>query len=654
MAGPPSDLVDPSQAFEPPAGAGSKTTTAPSDLVDPSQANVGGGAPALAADDSDSTAGAFGYGVIKGIPGGSTIASHGVPIAMRIGNALNWLKGGPNADQIKAMGGVPQDADAASAALSSKGKAAAEEHPWLYTAGTALPMALAPGSGSVAGAAGYGGALGVSEGVDEGDSYAGIATKGVLGAAGGGLGAAAINKVVPVFGDATRKAVLEAAQRLNTTMPRFAASTSPLVKRAGMIGFSVPGMSTPIEEATHASVSGMGAAAEQTAAGATKQTAGEAASTGLKDWIGPTSQGEVDAYYNRANAAMNQSAKTPLYTTQSIASQIAQRRQAAGISGTGGAVDHVMDALRRPGGLTYNGIKDLRSSVGEMMNQSILPQGMSGAELKQIYSGLSTDLDRAAYTAGGQQGLQLHNAANAFAKQTADRRDQLSALLGGPKAGASDEAVFQALKTAAGKTGGADIDLLRKASTAITPQSWDHVARGMVSTLGRDADGNFSPQRFITDYGKISDDAKGVLFGQNPQLRQNLDDLHTVSSQWKSLYKYANPSGTAGHGAGIGMAIEGWRHPLKTLGLYLTGSGVGKLLATPAGAGGAANFVRAVGSGNLNAIRDAATRVSATAGAQFGARVDPMALAALAMERPWEGEGGEHGAGDTGGGGQPQ
>jgi len=651
MAGPPSDLVDPSQAFEPPAGAGSKTTAVPSDLVDPSQANVGGGAPAAATGDSDSAAGAFGYGVIKGVPFGETIASHGVPLAMRIGNALNWLKGGPNADQIKAMGGVPQDSDAASAALTAKGGQAAEEHPWLEAAGMALPGIVSGVGTSAGGASLLGGATGLGEGLHEGDSPFDVAGKTALGTV-LGYGGAKIASALPIAGDKTRQAVLEAAQRLGVKMPRYSVSTSPLIKRAGMIGQSVPGMSKPLEEATSESTGAMGEAAAHLAGPATQQSAGAAASTGLKTWIGTTSKNDLDAAYNRVAQSMNPTITTPLSQTRSVASQIYQRRQAAGLSGTGGAIDHVLDALQRPGGLTYSGIKDLRSSVGEMMNQSILPQGMSGTELKQIYGGLSSDLDSSALNAGGQSGLQAHQAANALSKNISDRRAQLSQLLGGPKGDASDEAVFGALQRAAGSKSSADIDLLRQAQGAITPQSWNELSQGFISRLGRDADGNFSPQRFLTDYGKISDPAKSVLFGGGMQ--QPLEDLATVSRQWKSLYKYANPSGTAGHGAGIGMAIEGWRHPLKTLAAYMTGGQFGKFLATPAGAGASANWVRAVGSGNLNTIRDAAQRISGTAGAQIGARVDPMALAALAMERPWEGEGGEHGAGDTGGGGQPQ
>lgn len=281
----------------------------------------------------------------------------------------------------------------------------------------------------------------------------------------------------------------------------------------------------------------------------------------------------------------------------------------------------------------------MRSSVGEQLAPgSILPAGVQGSELKQIYDGLSTDLERAAYNAGGQQGVDAHNVATSLARDAQAKRDQLASLLGGPAAGSSDEKVFGALKRAAGVTDTANVDLLQKASDAVTPQSWDEVSRGMVSTLGRDADGGFSPARYLADYGKISDKAKDILFKQNTQLRQNLDDLATVSAKWKTLGKLANVSASAGHAAGMAAMYEGARHPLKALALGLPAYGIGKLLATPAGAAAAGNWVTAVSAGRPELIRQAAMRVSATASAQFGARVNPMSLAALATERPWEGE----------------
>lgn len=537
------------------------------------------------------------------------------------------------------------------ARIEQTSKRAHENHPWATTAGSIAPMLMAPELG-VAGWAGYGAATGLSEGLDEDDPSVGsVAVKTALGGAGGAAGAK-LAQALPVAGDAARQKILDAAGRLGVSMPRYSVSTSPLVRRAGLVGQSFPGSSAPLEHATEQSISGMGEAAEATAAGATKETSGGSMGTSLKQWIGPVSQGDVDAKYNAVTQALtNPGAKTPLSATQSVASRIIGQR--GNLQDPSGALDQVARALKVGEG-TYGEIKSLRTSIGEMIDSGVLPAGVQGSELKQLYGGLSSDLERAAYTAGGQNGVAAHQAATQFAKETAARREQLIGLLGGNAANNSNEEVFGALKNAAGKTDSADIALLRQARSVVPPQSWDSLSRGMVSTLGRDPDGNFSTLRFLTDYGKISDAAKDELFAQNSPLRQNLDDLATVSRQWKGLGKYGQTSGSAPHLAHMGMAVEGFRSPLKTLATYMAGGMFGKFLATPAGAGASANFVRAVGSGNLNVARAAAQRVSATAGAQLGAKVNPMGLvaAAFALHGREEGEG--QGQGDTGGGNVPQ
>lgn len=613
--------------------------------ADPAPAGGGGGGAPAVSGDGDSSAGAFGYGVIKGTPGGAKIAAAGVPIAMRIGNALNWLKGGPNADQIKAMGGLPQDYTSASEALATKGGQAAEEHPWIYGAGQALPMIMTPGATTAKGAAIYGGSLGAGEAESPGEAL----VKGTLGAAGGAGSAALANAVLPAVGSVARQTILDAAKRLKTTMPRYSVGL-PVTQMAGKLGFSIPGAAAPLEEATGESIEGLSSAAERTAAGATKQSAASAASSGLKDWIGPISRGDVDAKYNAVTQALtNPNATTPLSATQSIANRITANR--GRLQDPSGALQQVQRALDTGEG-TYNEIKALRSSIGEQLAPgSILPAGVQGSELKQIYDGLSSDLERAAYTSGGQTAVAAHNAATAFAKDVATKREQLTKLLGGPQAGSSDEAVFGAIKRVAGTTDSANIALLRQAKNAMPAQSWDELSRGMVSTLGRDGDGNFSTAKFITDYGKISDDAKAELFGHNPQLQANLDDLKTVSQRWKDLGRYANPTHSGMHAVGPVAMLEGAKHPAEAITAFLGFKAMGKFLASPAGAGATANWTRAVSSGNAQLIRNAAVRTAATAGAQLGAKVDPMPLAALALEHYLSGRG--EGAGDQSGN-QPQ
>src|SRR5580700_176299 len=618
-------------------------------VIKPAATPQGGDGGGGGGGDDGGAGQAFQYGTVSAVPFGKTLGA-----AIETGESYlpKWMRAPGDAPVDQTGEGWAQRYAENRARIMGNAKNLQTEHPYATIAGSVAPLLAAPELGT-AGWAGYGAASGFGEGVEQGDSAGGILAQTALGGAGGAIGSEASKLLAPASA-ATRDAVLAAAKRLKSTaspegvtMPRYSVGTG-LTQQFGKIGFSIPGMSTPLREETAKSVSGLGSAASDAAAGATKESAGAAASAGLKDWIGPVSQGDVDAKYNAVTQALtNPGAKTPLSATQSVANRIEANR--GSLQDPSGALQEVAKALKVGQG-TYSDIKALRTSIGQMMDSpSTLPAGVQGEELKQLYNGLSSDLERAAYTAGGQPAVTAHNAATDFAKQTAARREQLTQLLGGPKGDASNEAVFGAIKNAAGSTNSADITLLRQARSVVPPQSWDSVSRGMVSTLGRDADGNFSTSRFLTDYGKISDAAKDELFAQNTPLRQNLDDLHTVSQQWKHLEQYANPSGTGGHAVGAAAILHGWHAPLETLGMFLGAQQFGKLLATPAGAGAFGAFSRAVGSRNIRAIQQASARVAATAGAQLGARADPMALASLALHHfmPEAVEGG--GAGDQSG-----
>jgi hypothetical protein len=633
-----------------PAAASKPSGGTPSDSG-PDDWSGGSSSAALGGDDL-SQGNAIKYGLVGGLPFGKTM---GAAVETAESYLPKWMRAPGDAPVDQTGEGWAQRYAENRARIFGNAANLQEAHPYTTAAAGVVPMLAMPGGATVKGAALAGGALGLSEGVESGDSAVGTVGRTILGAGLGAGGAKAVSAIAPVAGDATRKAVLSAADRLGVTMPRYAVSTSPLVQRAGMVGHSIPGMSTPLEEATSESVHGMGSAADTAAAGSTPLSAGEKVGDALKDWVGPGSKARVSAAYDNVNQFVNQNiSSNSLNGVQQSMRDIIAKRGTYGDEPSGEAFDLINNAINKPIGLTYDGIKNLRSRIGEMMDQSILPAGSSQAELKTLYSGLSSDLaDAVRYSARDPAGASAaFNRANALNAQTQAQRESLLKILGGQQANAPPEGIYGALQRAAQAKGG-NINLLKLARDKVAPNDWNELSQGMVSQFGRDADGNFSPQRFLTDYGKISDEAKDELFAQGGPLRQNLDDLATVSRQWKSLYKYANPSGTAGHGVGVGMAIEGWRHPLKTLTAFMGGRALGKFLATPAGSGAAGAFVSAVGTGNANLIRNAATRVTATMGAQLGAKVDPMALAAAAMTREEEEHGGGNSSVDPGGGGQP-
>jgi hypothetical protein len=625
--GPPNDLIDP-------GAAPSAAPTLPPDLIDPA------GAPAPTPEDS-SLSNAVSSGVVRGTPGGRAIGAGFGALASEADRYLgSW---GPGARVQAQPADTLSDLYKKNYELSGQEIASGEAaYPKTSFAASLAPSAIIPMRSGM-GMLGYGAGVGLNQA----DTLADAPEKAAMGAGSSYLGgklASGIASTVLPFGAATRDAAIDAANRLGITIPRFAASYRPLVQRAGQFAQSVPVASAPVTAAAHESIAGLGDVAADTAGGATIQSAGQAAKQGIQNWIGPVSRAAVDARYSAVNQAMNPSTLTPLTATAGVAQQIAGTRAAAAM-GDSPAVNLVQDALNRPNGLTFNGIKTLRSSIGEMLDGGQLPAGMSQSELKQVYGSLSSDLERSAYNAGGQQGAAAFQRANQYASTVAQNREALVGLLGGNQAGASSEGVYSAIQRAAGPKG--NLDLLNQAKSAVDPADWDELARGAVGQMGRDLDGNFSPARFLSDYGRISDGAKDTLFGQSGgpfgtgQVRQNLDDIQAVSRQWAKLKGYANPSGTGHTVAGVAAleaAPEAIHHPIAVIASLLGANTVGKWLASPAGSGAASNWMKAnmawaarPSPATMNMIRSAATNVASTASAQYGAKLDPMALAAMAL-----------------------
>ncbi|MFD2678173.1 hypothetical protein [Camelimonas lactis] len=76
-----------------------------------------------------------------------------------------------------------------------------------------------------------------------------------------------------------------------------------------------------------------------------------------------------------------------------------------------------------------------------MLDSGILPEGMSGGELKRIYGGLTDDLKTAAERAGGPRGKALFERANNLYSAVSGRREALAKIVGS-KGDAPAEAVF--------------------------------------------------------------------------------------------------------------------------------------------------------------------------------------------------------------------
>jgi hypothetical protein len=402
---------------------------------------------------------------------------------------------------------------------------------------------------------------------------------------------------------------VRAADRLSqsgseVTVPKFIASDSPSVQYTAQGARNVPVGGTPIVQATDNSIAQIGTKADEIAAnygGSSVHGSGTTARQSIVNWIGPESKAAVNTAYDAVDKVVDPRVTTELTNTRAIAQDILSRRANAGIQGDSGAVNKIAEAATRPGGLNYAGIKDLRTNLGEALNGGILPADMSQVEAKQLYGALSQDLTVAVSNAGGAKASALFDRANRYNALVNERREALAKIVGAD-GNAPAEQVFDRLIGMASGSSRADVTRLAQARKAMEPTEWNDIASAVVGRLGRDVEGNFSPARFVTDYGKLSDAGKSFLFrsGGRSSLASSLDDIATISSRWKDNYqKFGNPSGTAQNlsfaalGAGMTPVLFGHLvEPITAITTVVGSRVISSALAQPATAAAAAQFSR--------------------------------------------------------------
>lgn len=376
-------------------------------------------------------------------------------------------------------------------------------------------------------------------------------------AAGASPAASAATKVAPAIAPPPvalgpgQEAAL-AASRLGVELPRAAVSDKIAVQQMGKALTNVPIGGTPLRKASETAIKQLDEAAMRVQQGygtGDIAKAGSMVRQGVQDYSSNTLDDLVSKKYGVVDSLVNQNAKAPLKATANRVNSILASRQAAALPSEGSAASIVKQAIDRPEGLNYEGVKRLRTEVGQMLkNPQMAPAGTSQDELRGLYGSLSEDLKSVVQVAGGDKAVKAFEAANSFAAKTIEEQKALDKIIG-PK---SDEGLFSSIQAMAGSNSRANLQSLMKVRKAVSPETWDEISSSVISTMGRAPDGSFSPDRFVTAYGKLSGNGKALLFrgGSKKDLAASLDDIATVSQRFKQLNQYANPSGT-------GQAIVG-------------------------------------------------------------------------------------------------
>lgn len=199
-------------------------------------------------------------------------------------------------------------------------------------------------------------------------------------------------------------------------------------------------------------------------------------------------------------------------------------------------------------GLPFDALREIRTAIGRDLDSPMLA-GATSAEnviMKQVYGALTEDMGAAAKSAGPDAAKKLAVAdryTRRFMTQSAETLDKIAKM-------DADAAAFRFAMQGA-QDGGTGLARLRR---NFLPEEWDVVAGSVINRLGmarpgaQDAAGEaFSVSTFLTNWNKLSPEAKKALFGgtRYADLRPDLDRLVQVVGSLKEVEKLTNTSNTA-------------------------------------------------------------------------------------------------------------
>lgn len=247
-------------------------------------------------------------------------------------------------------------------------------------------------------------------------------------------------------------------------------------------------------------------------------------------------------------------------------------------------------SVQRGGVLTMDELRNMRSQIGEKLEQPVLgPDSIPRAQLKRLYGALTDDMyaQAAQHSPAAARALTMANQAYKLRMGIIDRLDKLTNRN-------APESIYRDLDRAAS---GQDAGLLNAVKKVLTPQEWGDVGASIIQRLGNPKPGvpiapgepAFSVGSLATNWRKMTPRAKELLFGPDTpgSPRAGLEQLSRVAASLQNVGKLANTSHTYENHAAFALigelvgSLAAGRVPIPELGAYTGVYGVSKLLMNP-------------------------------------------------------------------------
>lgn len=524
---------------------------------------------------------------------------------------------------------------------------------------------LAPKVGETAAQIGSGALLGASTGVAQGLGQ-GVTAEERLKAAGeqglmGGVAGGVLSPIAGKIGQAAKgflpnasetEQAIRQAREIGVDLPSYTLGEGDTGKMLASGLSSVPFGSGPISQATKTALEQTGEAASkvfQETGAATPAMAGTLAETNIQNWIKGSSAAQLDAAFKDMSDVVPPSSDTVLGNLRGKVDSILAARKGARLpSEESRATDIVKDALADPTPMTFENARRLRTEIGNRLSNIYrLPGSVDTGELKTLYGALTKDLEDAARKTGGEEGVSAFRRANRMTDVIRGQQSRLAKIIGVKEGTYSPEQILGNIEKLARTGNKGDVNRLMLARKAVNPNDWQTISSGIIGKLGRDNEGNFSPNLFMTGYNKMAPNARDVLFGTSgTPVRKSLDAIEQVSYRLRDAMKFANTSKTS-HAIHAMEFLTGMLYnPIATIGAAAASNGVARILATPKTAQYAAGLAKAIENASKTASEASPISRNAAVIAAYNAYANAVRDTVGGKERPERAKGGRIGKPD--------
>jgi len=238
-------------------------------------------------------------------------------------------------------------------------------------------------------------------------------------------------------------------------------------------------------------------------------------------------------------------------------------------------------AIDEAGGkLSFAEARRLRSAIGRRLSKPVIMEDIPRAELERTYAALTNDMR--ASIQHRPDVLKAFDKAVRYERQGFKRISDSLSEIASPDSAVNPERVFSMVQNIAQQQGrGTDLRKLAQIRRSVKPEQWRATASAVLRRMGQarpgqqgaadvgQSGGEFSVNTFLTEWNKISPEARNLLFKGvvDDGFVASLNGLVKVAGALKDLERSGNFSGTArvlqamgitsGLGAAAGLALGG-------------------------------------------------------------------------------------------------